>query len=75
MQINVIKFASKPKKTIFFSELTCRLKNFLKINCTVKEKIKNIAIANPKSPILFTINALIAALFAVSFLYQKPINK
>ena len=31
--------------------------------------------ANPKSPTLFTINALIAALFADSFLYQKPINK
>ena len=40
-----------------------------------KKKTKNIAIAKPKSPILFTINAFIAALFAVSFLYQKPINK
>ena len=40
-----------------------------------KKKIKNIPIAKPKSPILFTINAFIAALFAVSFLYQKPINK
>ena len=40
-----------------------------------KEKIKNIAIAKPKSPILLTINALIAALFAVSYLYQKPINR
>ena len=43
--------------------------------CQGKKKIKNIAIANPKSPILLTINALIAALFAVSFLYQKPINR
>ena len=40
-----------------------------------KKKIKNIAIAKPKSPILFTIKAFIAALLAVSFLYQKPINK
>ena len=40
-----------------------------------KKKIKNIAIARPKSPILFTINAFIAALLTVSFLYQKPINK
>ena len=40
-----------------------------------KKKIKKIPIAKPKSPILFTIKALIAALFAVSFLYQKPINK
>ena len=31
--------------------------------------------ANPKSPIRFTINALIAAAFAVGFLYQNPINK
>ena len=37
--------------------------------------IKNIAIARPKSPILLTIKAFIAALFAVSFLNQKPINK
>ena len=40
-----------------------------------KKKIKNIPTARPKSPILFTMKALIAALFAVSFLYQKPINK
>ena len=41
-----------------------------------KKKTKNIAIAKPKSPILFTINAFIAALFAVSF-YTKNllINK
>ena len=32
-------------------------------------------IANPKSPTLFTKKALIAAWFAESFLYQKPINK
>ena len=31
--------------------------------------------ANPKSPMRFTINALIAAAFAVGFLYQNPINK
>ena len=40
-----------------------------------KKKIKNIPTARPKSPILFTMKALMAALFAVSFLYQKPINK
>ena len=37
--------------------------------------IINIPIAKPKSPILFTIKALIAALFAVSLLNQNPINK
>ena len=31
--------------------------------------------ARPKSPILFTIKAFIAALFAVSFLYQNPISR
>ena len=31
--------------------------------------------ARPKSQILFTINAFIAALLAVSFLYQKPIKR
>ena len=39
-----------------------------------KKNIKNIPIAKPKSPILFTIKAFIAALLAVSFLYQNPIN-
>ena len=37
--------------------------------------MRNIPIAKPKSPTLFTIKAFIAALFADSFLYQNPINK
>ena len=40
-----------------------------------KKKIKKIPIANPKSPTLFTINALIAAALAVGFLNQKPIKR
>ena len=74
--INVIRFASKPKKIIFFSSnLLVAWKFYSKLIVPKKKKIKNIAIAKPKSPILLTINALIAALFAVSFLYQKPINR
>ena len=52
-----------------------QLKNFIKIYSSKIKKIKKIPIAKPKSPTLLTINALIAALFADSFLYQKPINK
>ena len=37
--------------------------------------IKNIPIPKPKSPILFTINALIAALLAEFFLCQNPISR
>ena len=75
MQIKVIRFISKPKKLFFFRVLACGLKDLFKVNCAKKKKIKNMARARPKSPILFTINALIAALLAVSFLYQNPINK
>ena len=37
--------------------------------------MRKIPIAKPKSPTLLTMNALIAALLADSFLYQNPINK
>ena len=46
-----------------------------KSNADQVKKIRKIPIARPKSPILFTMNALIAASFAVSFLYQKPIRR
>ena len=38
-------------------------------------KIRKIPIANPKSPILFTMKAFIAALFAEFLLYQNPISR
>ena len=50
-------------------------KTYLNLTLPKKKKIKKIPIARPTSPFLFTKNALIAASFAVSFLYQKPISK
>ena len=76
MLIRVIKFDSKPKNSIFVSVNWLDVwKTSSKLIVPKKKNIKKIAIARPKSPILLTINAFIAALLAVSFLYQKPINK
>ena len=72
----IINQSINPKKISFFSAYCSVILNTSsKLIVPKKKKIKKIAIANPKSPILFTINALIAASLAVSFLYQKPINK
>ena len=68
--IRVIKLASIPKKTKVFSEYCAAILNTSsKLIVPKKKNIKNIPIARPKSPTLFTIKALIAALFADSFLY------
>ena len=79
----------KRKKHAVFKVFISKLKseNVLSDNCSFIEKIvsksrdlvekNNIAIPikKPKSPILLTTKAFIAAEFAVSFLYQKPISK
>ena len=76
IQIKVIKDDSKPKNTNLFSmNFGAVSKTSWKFIVPKYKKIRKIPIAKPKSPTLLTINALIAALFALSFLYQNPINK
>ena len=79
------KYSSSEKQSLTFKEL--KSLEILQIACwpdkidemnnliSKELKIKNIPRANPKSPTLFTTNALIAALFADSFLNQNPIKK
>ena len=58
------------QKSYFFSANWLVAWKTLKIYSTKNKNIKNIAIASPKSPILFTMKAFMAALFAFSF-YAK----
>ena len=75
-EISVIRLISNPKKVnISLLWLLVSWKTSSKFIVPKNKNIKKIPIANPKSPILFTIKAFIAALLADSFLYQKPINR
>ena len=76
IQIKVKACSSIPKKLKFTFLKDETLLNTVWYSMLPKTiNIVKIPRAHPKSPMRFTINALIAAAFAVGFLYQNPINK